>query len=235
MAHIDRAEKKSLVLKAAENNEDWKYLARILDVNAKTAANWVSIARTTGEWRPTPHGWGGHRYVKVEREHIDYILEALSETPDLTLEERRYGSNTSTSMKDFMADMLRAITNLVELERVVVVLDNAPCHSGIEEVFSSQEFSGATLLRLAPYSPMLNPIENVFSTFKAEVRKILRRDRRLLLTVPHGSTIRGHRAAMLESAADLAVAVITASLCWSCFQHTRQFYAAVMNLEDCAV
>ncbi|KAH9142444.1 hypothetical protein AeRB84_013485 [Aphanomyces euteiches] len=138
-------------------------------------------------------------------------------------------------MKIFMSELLRTIPNFVSLDNSVVVLNNAPCHSGVEEVFLSEEFAGSCLLRLAPYSPMLNPIENVFSTFKASVRQYLRRERRALLTVPLGSTIRGHRAAMLERAADFSTTVISAALFWSCFRQTRQFYVTVMNLDDCGV
>ncbi|KAH9073972.1 hypothetical protein Ae201684P_015872 [Aphanomyces euteiches] len=347
MPLIDRIESKRLVLTAARQNENWRYVANLLGVNEKTAANWVSRARTSGDWEPSTASWGGSRNIKVQREHIECLLEALGETPDLTLEDmasiiatrynvvlspktislkldgemfslkkkhyepqnmntienkvkkklwryesegkevfyvdetnnntwcsreyawskvgrravgcrtsaksenlqvivciwrgglvywrRRYGSNKASDMKIFMSELLRTIPNFVPLGNSVVVLDNAPCHSGVEVVFLSEEFAGSCLLRLAPYSPMLNPIENVFSTFKASVRQYLRRERRALLTVPLGSTIRGHRAAMLERAADLSITVISAALCWSCFQHTRQFYVAVMNLEDCGV
>ena len=40
-----------------------------------------------------------------------------------------------------------------------MVVDNAPCHLNIEEVFSEEEFLGCEVLKLGPYSPMFNPIE----------------------------------------------------------------------------
>ena len=46
---------------------------------------------------------------------------------------------------------------------VVMVVDNSPCHSNIEEVFSEEEFLGCEVLRLGPYSPMFNPIDQVWS------------------------------------------------------------------------
>ena len=55
---------------------------------------------------------------------------------------------------------------------VVIVLDNAPCHSHIEEVLAD-EFRRNHVLRLAPYSPMLNPIENIWSVVKADVKSNL--------------------------------------------------------------
>ena len=53
-----------------------------------------------------------------------------------------------------------------------MVVDNAPCHSNIEEVFS-EEFLGCEVLRLGPYSPMFNPIEQVWSLIKAYVKQEL--------------------------------------------------------------
>ena len=43
-----------------------------------------------------------------------------------------------------------------------MVVDNAPCHSNIEEVFSEEVFLGCEVLRLGPYNPMFNPIEQVW-------------------------------------------------------------------------
>ena len=56
---------------------------------------------------------------------------------------------------------------------VVMVVDNAPYHSNIEEVFSEEEFLGCEVLRLGPYSPMFNPIEQVWSLIKAYVKQEL--------------------------------------------------------------
>ena len=54
-----------------------------------------------------------------------------------------------------------------------MVVDNAPCHSNIEEVFSEEEFLGCEVLRLGPYSPMFNPTEHVWSLIKAYVKQEL--------------------------------------------------------------
>ena len=45
------------------------------------------------------------------------------------------------------------------LEELVVVCDNAPCHSRLDSLF---EASAATLLRLGSYSPMLNSVETTY-------------------------------------------------------------------------
>ena len=42
---------------------------------------------------------------------------------------------------------------------VVMITDNAPCHSSIEEIFQENEFDIHRLLILGRYSLMLNSIE----------------------------------------------------------------------------
>jgi len=53
-----------------------------------------------------------------------------------------------------------------------MITDNAPCHSCIEENFQENEFDIHRLLRLGPYSPILNVIEYTWSKLKAGVKKI---------------------------------------------------------------
>ena len=43
----------------------------------------------------------------------------------------------------------------------------------VEEVLAEEEFNRNSILRLAPYSPMLNPIENVSSVIKANIKSNL--------------------------------------------------------------
>lgn len=56
----------------------------------------------------------------------------------------------------------------------IVVADNLSCHkvAGLRQAI---EQAGATLLYLPPYSPDLNPIENLFSKFKANLRQVAAR------------------------------------------------------------
>ncbi|KAF0704700.1 hypothetical protein AaE_014805 [Aphanomyces astaci] len=76
---------------------------------------------------------------------------------------------------EWIRGMLGAATNHYGgLQDILVIADNAPCHSRLENVFAEDEFRTATLLRLAPYSPMMNPIENLWSQFKAHVKALLR-------------------------------------------------------------
>jgi transposase len=51
----------------------------------------------------------------------------------------------------------------------IVVMDNLSSHKRVE-VRTAIESAGATLRYLPPYSPDLNPIENIFSKPKAKLR-----------------------------------------------------------------
>ena len=77
--------------------------------------------------------------------------------------------------------------------RDVVIMDNLPAHK-VAGVTDAIEAVGATTFYLPPYSPDLNPIEQVFSKLKALLRKaaertvpkLWRRIRALLRTISNG-------------------------------------------------
>ncbi|KAG6623132.1 Titin isoform N2B [Phytophthora cinnamomi] len=95
------------------------------------------------------------------------------------------------------------------------------------------EFAAATLLRLGPYSPVLNPIENVFSGFKSAVKDFMTERRAEILAVPPGTTMKAHRQRFLiEAVETLFPRVATAQLCASCYRHTLRFHVKVAALED---
>ena len=56
----------------------------------------------------------------------------------------------------------------------IVICDNLPAHK-VAQVQSIVEARGATIKYLPPYSPDLNPIENVFAKLKALLRKAAER------------------------------------------------------------
>ncbi|KAG2884865.1 hypothetical protein PC129_g23429 [Phytophthora cactorum] len=152
--------------------------------------------------------------------------------------ETNFGSNRHANTNDFIRALLRRIRDSSELTLadVVLVIDNAPCHCRAESVFEEEEFLDATLLRLGPYSPMLNPIENVFSMFKASVKAFLREQRRAILSVPNGVTMKDHRQAFLHTAANRCLPeVTTAASCRKFYRHTLRFHSRVNNLEDMPV
>ncbi|KAK1945605.1 hypothetical protein P3T76_002653 [Phytophthora citrophthora] len=128
-----------------------------------------------------------------------HVIACVSED-GLAYSEKRFGSFTSVKCNEFIYRLLRRISKSIPLDDAVLVCDNAPCHSSVENVFVEDEFQGAKLLRLAPYSPMLNPIENCFSSFKSMVKRFLAHHRRAILQVPPHVTIKEHREAYLVMA-----------------------------------
>lgn len=68
----------------------------------------------------------------------------------------RRGSFRWETANEFILSLCTALSDK-GIQMNSVVIDNAPCHSSLEtEVL---QHPGLILLRLAPYSPMLNPIE----------------------------------------------------------------------------
>jgi hypothetical protein len=86
---------------------------------------------------------------------------------------RRRGAFKSDTSKAWLLEMLENLPLGITVDSVVdVVCDNAPCHSKFEECVIEQP--GLTICRLGPYSPMLNPVETVWSKMKAVVKQRMR-------------------------------------------------------------
>lgn len=84
---------------------------------------------------------------------------------------------------------------------------------------------------------MLNPIGDVFSAFKVEVKRFLAVRRELIIAQPPaGTTIKAHRARFLEQSADHTLPLVATSiLCDSCHLHTMRFHERVWDLADMPV
>ena len=85
-----------------------------------------------------------------------HVIGAIS-CEGIVMMTKRRGAFRSDACKEWVVDLMRSWERRgKQLENLVLVCDNAPCHSHIQDVLT-----GTTLLRLAPYSPALNPIETV--------------------------------------------------------------------------
>ena len=76
-----------------------------------------------------------------------------------------------------MRGLLREIGRQYPGIGVVVVIDNAPDHCQMENVFVEEEFGHYRLVRLSPYYPMFNPIDMIWSVFKSYVKRNLSENR----------------------------------------------------------
>ena len=109
---------------------------------------------------------------------------------------------------------------------LVVVCDNAPCHNGLGRLF---EDSPAQLLKLGPYSPMLNPMESIWSKIKANVKTEMR------IPAVHRPGVGEQRIAYVEDLVRNAVAAVTNGDCARAAQHTTTFHNDVMEMQDMGV
>ena len=146
--------------------------------------------------------------------------------------EIRTGSFNKESAREWLRVCFRK-ANTVYGRNVVIVIDNAPCHSQIEVVLDEPEFLGNKILRLGPYSPMLNPIENIWSVIKAFVKRELAERIQEILNAERGeASIRASRQSLLESLIRQSLELITPSLCISCISGIQEKLGDAISLID---
>ena len=87
-----------------------------------------------------------------------HVIGAMTQTGIVYWESRR-GSFKKDDCNQWLREALRRCPE--PREELVVVCDNAPVHSALEQVTEEEEFAGVNILRLAPYSAPLNPIEHI--------------------------------------------------------------------------
>ena len=159
-----------------------------------------------------------------------HIIGAVSQT-GLVYWERRRGSFKKEDCQEWMRSMLRAAH--FPMENILVVCDNAPCHTGLETVLEEVEFQGAQLLRMGPYSAPLNPIGEVWSALKADMKRRLATSMpSLLRDLTDDLTQVERRLRHLESVIDAAIPRITPLLCMNTCNHVQRHFAACLALRD---
>lgn len=135
-----------------------------------------------------------------------HLIGSMTEDGVVVFNTRR-GSFSSDDCKAWVRTLLERMREQYDVRSIVLVCDNAPCHSGLEAVFQEPAFEGAQILRLAPYSPMLNPIENVWSVVKTTVKRQLREQHHTLVAGnPNSQLTQGEwRMQLLEQIVQSAV------------------------------
>lgn len=159
-----------------------------------------------------------------------HIIAGISET-GLTYWQRRRGCYKKEDCCEWLRCLLRQVTE--PMASVVVVCDNAPVHVNLETVVEEEDFQGASLLRLAPYSAPLNPIEECWSVVKSEIKKLLNVTLNdLLRHTPPAVTQTEHRLRHLEGIIDQSMPKMTPMLCMKTCNHVQKHYQAVLLLRD---
>ena len=98
------------------------------------------------------------------------VIMAINDQVGWVYHEIVWGGVNAETFRCFMEKLCRVVG---EDEEAVVIMDNAPAHRRAEEL-------GPWVRKLPPHSPFLNPIENCFSIYKAEIKQRLSLVQRLL-------------------------------------------------------
>lgn len=162
-----------------------------------------------------------------------HIIAGISQT-GLVYWERRRGSYNNADCCEWLRRLLRSMDE--QMDRVVIVCDNAPAHTNLELVPDEDEFHGVTILRAAPYSAPLNPIEECWSVVKASMKRQMAATFAEMMAVPPGDTTQTeYRLKYLEAAIDEAVTSLTPILCLRTCNHVQKHFAACLVKADLAM
>lgn len=133
--------------------------------------------------------------------------------------------------------LLSAFAAGLQSHNIVLVIDNAPSHAQAEQVIQEDAFHGVELLRLAPYSPILNPIEGVWSAVKARLKSSLQEGfLEIMAGDPAGVLTQCEfRLHFLERCVDLAMPHVTADLCARLCNHVQTHFQASIQMQDMPV
>ncbi|RHZ17934.1 hypothetical protein DYB37_005117 [Aphanomyces astaci] len=141
---------------------------------------------------------------------------AVSAEQGLVCHRLERGSIKMAQNAAFVEEIYQAVTSSATWDanfqgkKVVIVLDSAPAHSQTEQRVQPHE--DLVLLRLGPYSPMLNPIESCFSVLKAHIKRFLASRTNLLFESREFNSFLESRMRLLEEAARESLPCITQSL-----------------------
>ena len=147
--------------------------------------------------------------------------------------ERRRGSFLKNDCNEWLREVLRRCPE--PRHELVVLCDNAPVHTSLERVTEEGEFAGVTLLRLAPYSAPLNPIEHIWSAMKAQLKQQMSTTFGEMARVTPGLTQTEHRLRYLESKIDTAMATVTPRTCLRACNHVQRHFPGCLAREDLPV
>lgn len=156
-----------------------------------------------------------------------HVIGAIS-TEGMEHVQVRRGSYRWESANEFIINLVGTMERRgVDVNRVVLICDNAPCHARLERAVET--VPGLVLLRLSPYSPMLNPIENVWSKLKS----VVKRNNRVPVVHPPG--VMEQRLVYLELLIQNALGEVTTADCTRSIQHSVTFHPLALGLMDMPV
>lgn len=160
-----------------------------------------------------------------------HCIAAMSSTRLIHFECRR-GSFKGEDCKRWFRELINTCADQ-GINAPTIVCDNAPVHSQLETVIQAGE--DVELLRLAPYSYLINPIELAWSSFKSAVKDGLKREMPRILNYTRrdgGPTICEHRMQILEAIALVAKNTLTAEKLMRFANHVERFYPGILRMDN---
>ncbi|KAG7159328.1 putative DDE superfamily endonuclease domain-containing protein 7 [Homarus americanus] len=173
-----------------------------------------------------PRGQHVNRIVAGQRGSNVTLIAAISNLAGLF----SYEIHVTSVTKEVLKNLMTSQDSVLGPEAAVILMDNAPCHAGIE-----QEFEDRVIKKLPPHSTLINPIENCFSFLKAIVKRQLnniadRCDARAAHR--HGVTCRMYQERLLQQVLRTAVPSIDATLCSANYQHFQTYLQRCIARKD---
>lgn len=147
---------------------------------------------------------------------------------------RRRGAYKHPDVNQWVAELLNSVFAMgYDAGQVALVIDNAPCHSRVEQLHDQAAFAEVEFIRLPPYSPALNPIEMAWSAIKA----VIKRDLPSVIHVPQPEDITKveHRLRLVETAIDRAYQVVTPAMSQAFCNRVQRHHARWLREEDLPV
>ena len=167
------------------------------------------------------------RIVCGQRGENMTVILAISDRVGVIYHEIAWGGVNTERFRLYLENL--AI--ILEEEPAVLLMDNAPAHRQAEALQSH------AVKKLAPYSPFLNPIENCFSVYKADLKQRLGQvqerldDRGAALAAGYRS-IGAWRKVILQELAEQALAAVTQETVAAAYRRSNGFIGACLARED---
>lgn len=221
-----------------------EYVQKIININGEVDSHVVFIDETNFNLY-TKREYGraevGNRSVSRDPSSKGpniHVIGAIS-SDGLEYWKQRRGSYIKEYAAQFTRLLLRAlVTKGIDMHTIVLVIDNAPCHSDLERVLQEDEFNTARIVRLGPYSAPLNPIEAVWSIMKAKFKELhgIRKAAMFQgVNRPNNTSLVEYRLQYMEQIIDDSMTAITKQQCERCIRHVQRHYNRVLDLHDLEV
>ena len=160
-----------------------------------------------------------------------HVIGAISNLGMIHQEIRR-GSFKKEDAASWVKTCLR-VAMVKHGSNVLLIVDNAPCHTNLEEAVLVDELQECKILRLSPYSPQLNPIEYIWSILKSNVKsELAEKMHTILRSQQSGISMKEHRLRCLEEIIRKHLPNITPTMCTNSIASIQRRVTPALNMDD---